>query len=343
MITPRYGYMATLLLDGRVLVVGGETIRPRDSAELYEPVSEMWTATGSMITPRYGYVATLLPDGKVLVAGGNNDTGELASAELYDPISGTWTSTGPMTTGRRGHTLTLLPDGKVLVAGGIGLNGLVTSAELYDPISGTCTATGVMATGRIYHTATLLPDGKVLVAAGHQDAGTTSHGSATAELYDPITGTWGATGVMVTPHSEHTATLLPDGKVLVAGGASDTGRVSSELYDPISGAWRATGALVTPRATHTATLLPEGMVLVAGGGASAQTSDGEFELLASAELYDPASGTWSATANMVAVRQDQTATLLPDGRVLVAGGLGLGVGGSVVLASAEVYDPGSGN
>jgi hypothetical protein len=360
MITPRdAGHMATLLLDGRVLVVGGpiETIRPGNSAEVYDPVREMWAVSGPMLAPRYEYTATLLPDGKVLVAGGTGDD-VLASAELYDPISGTWRATGAMATGRYGHTATLLPDGKVLVAGGIGPIGAATTAELYDPVTGTWTATGTMATSRNYHTATLLPDGRVLVAAGFQDVPVHE---PTAELYDPISGTWTATGAMVTDRSSHTATLLPNGKVLVAGGhihgtrelcSGESGSsfdcvnplAAAELYDPRSGAWSATQAMVAPRGGHTATLLPDGTVLVAGGMGSADTSaSGMHEPLASAELYDPASGTWSATASMVAVRQEHTATLLPDGRVLVASGTGRGIEGSVALASAELYDPGTGN
>jgi len=339
--------MAMLLLDGRVLVVGGpiETISPPNSAELYFPGTGTWASSGSMLAPRFEYTATLLPDGRVLVAGGVNNPGELASAELYDPISGTWSATGAMVTPRYGHTATLLSDGKVLVAGGVTADQ-VPSAQLYDPASGTWTATGAMAASRSGHTATLLPDGKVLVAGGRQDGA--PRGSPSSELYDPISGTWTPTGNMITPTLRfgHTATLLPDGKVLVAGGTIGgfDPLASAELYDSQGGAWSAIQGMVAPRSSHSATLLPDGRVLVAGGRGSADASaSGLHEPLASAELFDPASGTWSATASMVAVRLGHTATLLPDGRVLVASGMGLGTGGSVLLASAELYDPGSGN
>ena len=140
------------------------------------------------------------------------------------------------------------------------------------------------------------------------------------------------TGNLVTARFFHTATLLPNGKVLVAGGLHDGSTLASaELYDPASGTWTATGSLATARDHHTATLLPNGKVLVAGG------FDGSVAL-ASAELYDPASGTWTATGSLATARYGHTATLLPNGKVLVAGGLT----DSGSLASAELYDPASG-
>jgi hypothetical protein len=340
MITPRLGHTALLLLDGRVLVVGGGAAvagaNDHTSAELYAPGSGTWSATAGMLAPRDDFSATLLADGKVLVAGGAGNTGELA--EVFDPVRGTWSATGSLVAPCYFHTAARLLDGKVLVASCTAYSGAPAPAELYDPISGTWSATGSMVGRAGGSRATLLRDGKVLVISG----------TGSSELYDPISGTWTATGNMITPTCACTATLLPDGKVLVAGATSPLDgsdlRASAELYDPQSGAWSATQGMVAARAGHAAVLLADGKVLVTGGVGN-EKPNGD-PVLASAELYDPASETWSATASMLVPRRDFSATLLADGKVLVAGGMAevpmMGGTGSEMVASAELYDPGSG-
>ncbi|MBA3832293.1 MAG: hypothetical protein H0X34_10465 [Chthoniobacterales bacterium] len=335
MTTKRLSHTATLLSNGQVLVAGGEDSDGflLNSAELYSPAARTWTATGSLGTRRAFHTATLLPSGKVLVAGGLDGPEFLKSAELYDPAAGTWTPTASMRTLREAHTATLLPSGKVLVAAGSDGTNLLSSANLYDPATGRWMNTGSLSTARDGHTATLLPSGKVLVVGGSN--GFHSYLSS-AELYDPAAGTWTATGSLATARELHTATLLPSGQVLVAGGLGfaigDPIYLSSaELYDPATGSWTATGNLAIERAYHTATLLPSGKVLVAAGFSFNGVG---YSYPTSAELYDPAAGSWTATGSLNTPRYLHTLTLLSSGRVLVAGGYN---DNDFSLKSAEQY------
>jgi len=325
----RYSHTATLLPNGKVLIVGGYGAASYTSAELYDPTSGTWTATGSLTVGRYDHTATLLPNGKVLVVGGNYANTSSASAELYNPATGTWQVTGSLASGRRYHTATLLPSGKVLVAGGLGNNGYLASAELYDPAAGTWAQTGNFANARSAHATILLPNGKVLIAGGFNGSSLTS-----AELYDPAAGTWSSSGSLITARHYFAATLLPDGKVLIAGGLNPSFLASAELYDPLTATWTSTASLTTARPLLTATLLPSGAVLFAGGG----TSNGGGAGIATAELYQSVNGSWLPTASLANVRESHTTTLLPDGKVLVAGGKA----GVNYLASAELYNPATG-
>ncbi len=175
-----------------------------------------------------------------------------------------------MASPREYHTATLLPDGRVLVAGGGGPGGRLRSAELYDPATGTWTSAGDMIEPRYFHTATLLPDGRVLVAGKYFDNSTVPVTVKSTELYNPATGTWSSTGSMIEGRYWHTATLLLDGRVLVAGGQGYTGNLrSAELYDPVTETWSSTAGLNAPNISHTATRLLDGRVLTAGGHSAA--------------------------------------------------------------------------
>lgn len=324
--TARSYHTATLLPNGKVLVAGGYGDLWLSSAELYDPATGTWTTTGSLKIGRGNHTATLLQNGKVLVAGGWANR-YLSGAELYNPANETWIATGAMNIPRFDHTATLLQNGKVLVVAGVSNGYDVSSSELYDPTTGTWTTTGSLNTSREHFTATLLPNGKVLVAAG------TSNGYdvSSSELYDPATGTWTTTGSLPTTRDHFTATLLQNGKVLVAAGENDYGAYFpiAELYDSATGIWTATGEVNHTRAGHTATLLPDGKVVIIGGYNYAADSS---LTSTSAELFDPATGIWTATGLLTTNRYEgHTATLLPNGKVLIAGGY------YPSLSSAELY------
>jgi 6-phosphogluconolactonase (cycloisomerase 2 family) len=301
------------------------------NARAQSPTPNTFIPTGSMSTPRAEHTATLLPNGKVLVAGGTASINSLSTAELYDTSTGMFVSAGNLVTSRNRHTATLLANGKVLLAGGdSGATLGSTSAELYDPSSGTFSATGSMTNGRSLHTATLLTDGRVLVAGGIGVSGLT----LSAELYDPNTGTFAVTGNMQRFRLAHTATLLPNGMVLITGGVGIFGtEATAEIYDPTTGIFTLlANSMTTFRAYHTATLLPNGKVLLAGGDQDVSIA---FEALNTAELFDPATNTFTSTGPMTTPRFLHTATLLSNGQVLVAGGDGNTI---LVNNSAELYD-----
>ena len=332
MIFARTAHTATRLVDGRVLIAGGGVA----SAELYDPASQMFTATGKMTLAQDARSATLLANstlpnyGKVLVAGG----GDLI-AELFDPTAGTFTPTGSMLASHLGQTATLLQNGQVLIAG-----GETAKAEIFNPSTGAFTATGSMTVSRSGHTATLLPDGRVLIAGGMLDIvpGTlpipTSPGVDSAELYDPASGTFIATGSMSKGRTGHTATLLADGNVLVTG--TDN---TAELFSPGAGTFAVAGER-HPGSGATATLRDDGTVLVAGGRTRPSN--------ALAELFAPESGGFVATGSLITRRDGHTATRLDDGTVLVTGGAthsciqnyfhpGCRGVETVVLSSAELF------
>jgi Kelch motif/Galactose oxidase, central domain len=276
---PRESHVAVRLTNGKVLVAGGFSGAvygdPQTSAEIYDPESGTWSAAGSLSVARgASHSATLLADGRVLVTGG-------FEAELYDPATDVWSPAGTMNSPRVLHTATLLPDGRVLVVGGTNLIPL-RSAELYDPYTRSWTPTGDLSIPRVVHTANLLHNGKVLIAGGGRSDYPFDHGNGVdnAELYDPATGQWSATGSLTAPRVAHTTTLLPDGRVLAAGGFND-GRdnTSAEVYDPATGSWSVADSMISSRSFHTATLLTNGKVLVAGGSSPSGS-------LNNAESYD---------------------------------------------------------
>jgi hypothetical protein len=265
-----------------------------------------------------------------------------------------WTPAGAATQGSfqpAGHLFqarnrsqaTLLTDGKVLITGGyqfIGMNGeAIPFAEIFDPATGQSTALPPLSEPRDdSERSVLLKDGRVLIVSGGE--------TRLVEIFEPTTRLFDLAGLMLHVRGGPTATVIPDGRVLIAGGFTAFGPTdpeppvteSAELFDPVSGKSQPTGSLSMARYRHSAVTLPDGRIALLGG----YGVDGQ--VLSSVEIYDPRTGIFTPGGELAEARADMTAHLLPDGRVLVVGGLYTNSGGQVVGArrSVEVYDPAAG-
>jgi hypothetical protein len=285
-------------------------------------------------------VSVELPSGQVLLAGGGvnsnmpkvSSTGELLPADGSNPF----TAAGTMKQGRLYAAATLLQSGKVLIAGGdpswSQASAVPATAEVWNPAGGgTFTATGTMHVPRQVLTLTTLPDGQALAVGGSPDVASGA-GSPTAELYNPATNKWTLTGSMPSGRLGHTATLLPNCKVLIVGDAPN-----AVTYNYVTGAFAGSGAEGTglfQRSYQTATVLPNGKVLIAGGETAGR------QALNTASLYNPATGKFTPTANKMSTAHSQGfAARLPDGRVIVGGGfIGKGTH-QTVTDNVDIYDP----
>jgi len=232
----RIYHTASTLLNGKVLVVGGfnDNGNVSNTAELYDPSTELWTMTGNMTQKRAFHTASILFDGRALVVGGmTNVSYTTKTSELCDPSTGLWTSTGDISQALAGHAAVTLKNGKVLIIGGIGGNEIVMNrTELYDPSTGLWTLTGDMKYPRIFHTASLLHNGNVLVAGGEVYYNGDIAPINTTEIYYSSTGIWTSVQEMGTPRSLHTASVLHNGYVLVAGGFRSNNEIvrTAELF-----------------------------------------------------------------------------------------------------------------
>ena len=310
---PRRIVIATLTLTGMSVAPGC-----KPGADVTAPTS---TATITRSTPlRVGralHTATRLRDGRVLIVGGGTPETGIASAELLDLARNT-SQLISMRTPRVAHTATLLDDGTVLIVGG-GYSSAPSArtAELFDPVTETFVATGSPLEPRVDHAAVRLASGKVLILVG-DISGVGSTPTTGAELYDPLTKSFTSTGSMRTARRPYGVTLLRNGLVLVAGGTTTNHRViaQSELYDPAAAAFRSTGSLLTPRQKHASALLANGMVMIAAGS----TGENSDDLLATSEMYDPASERFVAGPLLTARRHKVAAVALEQDRVVIAGG-----------------------
>ena len=318
MSTPRIYHTATLLPNGKVLIVGGETTgnAVTNSAEIYDPVAGTFSATLVNGYSSYGHTAVLLMNGKVLISGGYNGATYIANSSLYDPVAGAFSVTPSMNSPRLNHTATLLPNGKVLISAGYNA-GSLASAELYDPVANTYSVTGSLSQKRHAHSATLLPNGKVLVTCGTIDSGSTR--VTATELYDFNAGTFSATGSIPTGRLFAHIALMPNGNVIVAGGEDSTNAsvTTTDVYDPVVGTFGIAGALGTGRFGAAMTVLWNGAILVTGGISATS-------VFASAELFTPTGsnrlGTFTTTGAMANARDQHTSLLLWNGKVLISGG-----------------------
>ena len=356
MTSPRADAASIRLSDGRVLICGGTSNGKvggvLSSAELYDSNTRRFIPTGAMTVARMGQTITMLRDGRVLITGGVRNIGfrsELSSAEIYDPSTGSFSPTGSMRTPREGHTATLLRDGRVLIVGGSD-NGIHTldSAEIYDPASGAFSGAGHLNQPRVAHVATLLNSGKVLIAGGGRGGMPGGYISYdTAELFDPDARMFAKMRAhMKFDRVGAAAVRLNDGRVLIVGGKSGrvvTGRHpnlasltplnSAEIYDPELNSFIRTGDMSAPHYLTTATMLGNGQVLVVGGW----TIQGFVVVgMRDADLYQPETNQFSRAGRTSVARLQNTAALLPDGEVLIAGGIDER---SNITASVEFYSP----
>ncbi|MBO9667486.1 MAG: hypothetical protein J7501_11825 [Bdellovibrio sp.] len=338
---PRALHSMVLLPDGKVMLFGGTTnpgvTTPTAKTEIYDPATNQWTLGPDMSTAVAEQTATVLADNRILVVGGLTAGGTYSSTvQIYDHSTATWTAKTSLTTARYQHSATLLPSGKVLVAGGITTGfTILSSTEIYDVTANTWTAGPTLAVARRAHLSVTLPSGKVLLTGGSLDT-TTGIAGDMSQIYDPNTNTWSMDSVfMATSHALSSLIKLSDGKIVAIGGTDPNYHTAiTETYResaPTEIVWTSNNALLGGRAAHTATLMDNGKIIYAGGQllaeAAAQTN--------TTSIYDTTTNTWIAGPNMSEARIYHTSTLLPSGKVFIAGGF-TATGYS---ATADIYNP----
>src|SRR6266567_1114473 len=288
MLSPRSSAASTLLQDGRIFITGGDSgAGPSTDAEFFDTTGTFIPAP-PMSIPRSGHSATVLADGRVLVAGGSVGAAATNAAEIFDSTANAWTPVaGGMIQARTNHSASLLADGRVLFAGGDNAGTPITALEIFDPVTNSVAAGPALSAPRMAHSATTLLDGRVLVVGGtnvitNADGSTTPADLASAEIYDPSTGSFSVSASsLAAPRRDHVAFLLPNNNsLLIVGGTSSSNEIATaEMFVPSTGTFIATGSPATAR-QHAAgsALKQDGILFLAGGSNSTGT-------LSSAELY----------------------------------------------------------
>ncbi|HYS54716.1 MAG TPA: kelch repeat-containing protein [Thermoanaerobaculia bacterium] len=339
----RVSHTATALNDGTVLIVGGANRSGvARSAELFDPRTNTFAKTGFPIQLRYLHTATLLSDGRVLLVGGIGRANiPLGDAEIYDPKSRTFIFAAKLNYPRYWHAATLLLDGRVLISGGYRTGQMARIAEIYDPLANRFTVVANLLYARAGHFALRLPNGNVVVVGGRgydyarpDFFWETKY--AEAEVFDVRRNAFTRTDNTVGSRLESAAVTLPDGRPAFFGGGGGVILQTTNIYDPATGTFLYLDG-PGPRRLHTATLMKNGYVMMIGGLGLRNQFD---SILNNTEVFDSTSGSFlipaiTSSSFLKEARHSHTATLLPDGRILVAGGLNR----SGALASAEILVP----
>lgn len=306
-----------------------------------------FTAANSMVTARGYFNAIKLLDGNVLVAGGYDGSilgpPFIADAEIYHWRTGTWSPAAPMNYAVSATAAVRLPNGKVLVAGGLGtLPASGTAAEIYDPATNTWADTGSLHVARFEDMAVArLPGARVLVAGGFVPAAAPPFTPlASTEIWHPSTGQWTLGKSMHVARGEFASVTLQDGRILVMGGVDTSGTAlkSCEIYNPSTGHWSLVPHMHVARFDAAAVVLHDGRVLIAGGGgASGQP-------ITRSEIYNPSTRTWKTTGSLNVPRSEAeyAIVLMPNYRVLLAGGYNTLGPSETDVNTAEVYNPQTG-
>jgi hypothetical protein len=332
----RYNHTATLLNDGKVIVIGGteDGKNSLNSAEVFDPKEESWTPVPDMAHPRMRHTATILDSGRVLIAGGYlgngygypslfkhfNGSGNIShsTCEIFDPGENAFEPAQPINIGRFWHRAVKLQNGQVLVMGGLNVSqGALSSCELYNPLTGQWSQAASLNLARARFTATLLQNGSVLITGGHSGKGKAPFSSC--ELYLPVEDKWIEVSPMNKARGYHSGILMAHGKVMVSGGFSGPGQPDwkdSEIFNSESGTWTDAGEMSLPRHNHESSLIPTGEVVIFSGS-NCQTGGAHSGI----EYYDSKEELWRDTNIVMLGVKWAMATTLENGQVLITGGL----------------------